>query len=473
MGIGDSEGIKDHIFTRVRQSLGVENGAVLDVKGKQYTRKVIQGVGSIHAKDIRVIGDIISKLGKDAEVLIDRLALYKNESLESTLKQLDWSDVSKLVELRSRGKVIGDSCLNEGVSSLNGGYTSRCNTIINAVISARETSAVGSRSDSLIDNSSFMISAYKILDNDMLLCTEKQVCLEILSLYHEINFVKEVISNMIDELASRSSIESSSGAYSSSSIQIFVKLFSKSYGYLQKRLNTIMENYNIIQDPVYKKLVKAGLLSGKAKLVVILYLLGVERVSNIAFNVVVYLTGQSGGVVEMDIITMICSRLVNHVKSIKISGSTTIPEKIVATYEKHKVEITHLSPRDMLDIGQTLLDIVLSCYSHMFDKEVTYVDGKKHNHILIKDGLHSYISNIIFNPARLPMVSPPKRWGRDRKGGYIFEPFNIISNTEVLHQQSNLKISSDIGDVQYDTVNFLNNQGFVINKLMLEFLTAE
>jgi hypothetical protein len=72
------------------------------------------------------------------------------------------------------------------------------------------------------------------------------------------------------------------------------------------------------------------------------------------------------------------------------------------------------------------------------------------------------------------MVILPKKWNKNQKdGGYLNNDFKKYANISLLHKSYKTSSTSQINEIQIDTINFLNKQKFKINKEMLYLLVKE
>ena len=76
---------------------------------------------------------------------------------------------------------------------------------------------------------------------------------------------------------------------------------------------------------------------------------------------------------------------------------------------------------------------------------------------------------IVINPQSLPMICKPNIWGRNQFGGFlnnIKEKKNLIRGSE----QHNHKL--ELGDIIYDSINYINKQKFIVNKKLLDYIKS-
>jgi hypothetical protein len=99
------------------------------------------------------------------------------------------------------------------------------------------------------------------------------------------------------------------------------------FGLFNKCLPNIIEGVKVIvkkaEDSKLVDLDNRKVLSGKAKLLMALYVLGAETVASIAFSNLVRISGNAGGGEEMDLINKISEAIFVNMKHVK-----KIPHKL-------------------------------------------------------------------------------------------------------------------------------------------------
>lgn len=66
------------------------------------------------------------------------------------------------------------------------------------------------------------------------------------------------------------------------------------------------------------------------------------------------------------------------------------------------------------------------------------------------------------------MVITPKKWNKNKEGGgYLNKEFKNFANISLLHKSYKISSISELRDIQIDTIKFLIEQIFKINKEML------
>lgn len=72
------------------------------------------------------------------------------------------------------------------------------------------------------------------------------------------------------------------------------------------------------------------------------------------------------------------------------------------------------------------------------------------------------------------MEIKPKKWDKNQKdGGFLTNDFNKFANISLLHKSYKTSSTSEMSDIQIDTINFLNQQKLKINTEILYLLVKE
>ena len=126
-------------------------------------------------------------------------------------------------------------------------------------------------------------------------------------------------------------------------------------------------------------------------------------------------------------------------------------------------------------VGSTILDMILNNNLNLLKLNKTETKNKKKNiYISISESYIELLSKKIFTPYKLPMVIIPRKWDKNQKdGGYLTNDFNKFANVSLLHKTYKTNSTSEISDIQIDTINFLNKQKLKINKEILYLLVKE
>lgn len=75
--------------------------------------------------------------------------------------------------------------------------------------------------------------------------------------------------------------------------------------------------------------------------------------------------GSHGGVEEMKLITSISSGVISQLETFKARDIERLDKDVRELYFKYKTDILQVSSIDKVEIGQTLLDIFMDCFSSL------------------------------------------------------------------------------------------------------------
>lgn len=129
------------------------------------------------------------------------------------------------------------------------------------------------------------------------------------------------------------------------------------------------------------------------------------------------------------------------------------------------------------EVGSTILDLIMNPNNNLnlltINKIVTK-DKKTNIYISISKTYIELLSKKIYTPYKLPMVIKPKKWNKNQKdGGFLTNDFNKFANISLLHKSYKTSSTSEMSDIQIDTINFLNQQKLKINTEILYLLVKE
>ena len=129
------------------------------------------------------------------------------------------------------------------------------------------------------------------------------------------------------------------------------------------------------------------------------------------------------------------------------------------------------------EVGSTILDLIMNADNNLnllkINKIVTK-NKKKNIYISFSDTYMELFSKKIYTPYKLPMIIAPKKWTKNKNdGGYLNSDFKRFANIYLLHKSYKNSGTSEISDLQIETINFLNKQKLKINKEILSLLVKE
>ncbi len=181
------------------------------------------------------------------------------------------------------------------------------------------------------------------------------------------------------------------------------KVLNKSLPHFVEVINAFFDNHS---KSVYD--IKASSdVSIKAKLIVILHILGSVSVASIVFTNVVRLSGNSGGVEEMTLINHVVENLHTHFRFAALSDDN-IPNAIRPIWTDLKDKMLILTTLEKVELGQGLVNMCLNSCEEVFNKQSIMLSSKERaNIITIKNDLLVELSELAFNPVRLPMIYKP------------------------------------------------------------------
>lgn len=140
-----------------------------------------------------------------------------------------------------------------------------------------------------------------------------------------------------------------------------------------------------------------------------IHILEPVTVASIVFTNFVKVCGRSGGVEEMELINQVIESVQSHLKYIDISSCKNIPKSIQEVWACQKGEILILTDVEKVELGQALVDMCLNACEELFKKEsIMVTSNERVNYIRIKNDFLQELSELAFNPIRLPMIHKPR-----------------------------------------------------------------
>nr|QWO71439.1 RNA polymerase [Termitomyces sp. DKA64] len=124
------------------------------------------------------------------------------------------------------------------------------------------------------------------------------------------------------------------------------------------------------------------------------------------------------------------------------------------------------------NVGANLLSLLMDSVD-ILESEKKTVNNKTNIYIRISSKYIEMFTNRLLYPNKLPMLISPLKWNRNNSGGYISSQYKRLINGNLVHESKRNRYKNELSDVQYNTVNYLNNQKFKIDKDMLDFLLVE
>lgn len=136
--------------------------------------------------------------------------------------------------------------------------------------------------------------------------------------------------------------------------KLSISLYTRGYANLNAKINALLSKNNIALD---KGVIDD--ISAKDKAVLIINLIGVERVSNNMFSNVLKNIIEKGLVEETKLITGIADQFVDILKSYKSKDLEGLPVKLQKFLVKNKINLTTLSTLEEIEglVRQTLFEM--------------------------------------------------------------------------------------------------------------------
>lgn len=182
-----------------------------------------------------------------------------------------------------------------------------------------------------------------------------------------------------------------------------VKVLNKSLPHFIEVLNAFLDNHSKSLDDVKV----CSDINVKGKLTIILHMLGAVAVASIVFTNVVRLSGSSGGAEEMTLINHVFDSLHTHFRFAVLKGEN-IPKALQPIWMNLRDQLLTLTSLEKVELGQGLVDMCLNSCEQVFNKGSIMLSSKERvNIITIKNELLVELSELAFNPVRLPMIHKP------------------------------------------------------------------
>jgi len=328
-----------------------------------------------------------------------------------------------------------------------------------------------SRENSLSSNSYLYISCREIINNDKISVDKKQLMLENFILNYEKEFTLNIIKNMNSSL---------------SDYKLLTRIYKHSTPLFRDRIYTFIENNKKRNYELYLKN-KNNISKLSEHIALVLFMtMNTDQLINIIFSKVVRFIGLSGGITQNELLINLSDEMLillkYNIKNNKVLEKLSKEDQNIVEEIKDKLE--NLAYEIKYKFGDLLLELILDEFNYIFTKNSIYENNEHYIYISIKQGYLAILTSSIFNPIKLPMISPPKKWEFEKLdqgiieikeiGGYYLDQFNEISkNNQIIRQHVYNKYNSLISENQINSINFLNNRAFKINKEILELVIKE
>jgi DNA-directed RNA polymerase len=292
-----------------------------------------------------------------------------------------------------------------------------------------------------------------------------------------------------------------------SSIEIKNVVLHDIYFTLDKQLSIVLQPYIINKFKQLIKDIDNPLRRSEAIAVLFIIIVGNEHIINICFKLIYELVSQNyykNEINRTDLIFMIVEKLrkiyllkfkellnvqdnINLREKNDLNNNLTVDKKIVKMnsniknlfllLNKNKINslIQGMDQKDKLVLGDTILSIILK-YGKIFNQENKTTNNHTYTYIYIKTAYIHKLAISSINVTQLPMLYPPRN--PDKKGNYapyldssishIYNPFDSIVKNKFTN-----KFKTENQESLVETISYLNNIKFQINKDVLYFLLEE
>jgi DNA-directed RNA polymerase len=425
------------------------------IKPSSIRGNIMSNVSQLNSKYYEIINNLISQISNEMNHSVIKAISALIQSYDSELINMFNStftfDSSKVLNISALSKA--DDAVQNEVLNYVLSQSINVNDEVYNILSGLDFSEVSnSRIESLAMDSVYFRSIISILNAKFLRNEDKQFLIEKFALEYELNYFKLQLENQ--------------------TVKSSLTLFKDNYSDLIKALDILIGKYT---KNKFELLKKAG--ASEAKIAILLILFDREKLASIIFSTIIKILSNVRDVNEPVVKSALSMELAEQVlRAFFYSKKNTLPaqvEKLFPEYSDYKI-FKNLEPVEKAQLGLALIDSVLvklsiiSSETVTIDKESSTIISLKSNYIeiLSKDGL---------DPMKLPMVCPPLKCDKDHQGGYLTEAVRYYNNKnlDIIHQNPLNKFSSEPSQMQYDSINHLNKQAFVINKDVLNFILTE
>lgn len=170
--------------------------------------------------------------------------------------------------------------------------------------------------------------------------------------------------------------------------------------------------------------------------------------------------------------------LINHYYHICYSNTKKIKNENKLYYlstwknENKKLVDKFNNSEFMFALGSILIGWMITC--DLVHKKIISIDVKEKKNVIIPtDKLIKVIDKnrvILHLPNNIPMIVPPKRYSKNKLGGYLLND-EIFDTPLIRKKWSNLSLSKILNDnIIYDTINSVSCTPYKINTDVLDFV---
>ena len=309
--IGEILGVKDVKGELVFKSVkGVENmvGFATKTSLKDVVAMYAYSLGAAMSSLLQSVIKKFADLRSATESNIVRLRNVKVIEEKKALSTIFPEDLIDILKIRLNIKDDFNPCLSyeEGTAVFD--ILSR----VQYLMESSKISVENARSAIFDTQSKFLLAAFKIVKDMGSDTFERQLALELLCLHYERNFINEMLKD--------------SNTNNPASVGMVFGLFNKCLPNIIEAINALVKKAEANQ---LKDLKVGNVLSGRAKLLIAIYILGADTVASIVFSNLVRISGSSGGAEEMELINNISEAIFIYMKHVK-KVSHKLPKAVKA-----------------------------------------------------------------------------------------------------------------------------------------------
>ena len=245
---------------------------------------------------------------------------------------------------------------------------------------------------------------------------------------------------------------------------------------LVKLINATIQPWRINN---YEKLSKEKDLT-KIKILLLFIFLSPEFIVNILFSNIINILTEKDDIRKTRFCMEIADKLIkkyktrNYFKDVKFNFPKELNTIIKKNSNLNSVFLNDslsFTEEDKGELGGFIVDILIHNFDLLIQTEI-WDNNKTHYVLRINPVYISKVYLAVMNTYKLPMISPPLNWSEGHIGGYLSATLRSILDSPISNNYK-MRAHSKLSDLQYNTINFLNNQKFVINKDMLKYISDE
>lgn len=233
-----------------------------------------------------------------------------------------------------------------------------------------------------------MICLKSVLDDISLSPFEQEFCLEIILVFFENNFIKHLVEN---------------SDISSSHHKVLVSTLSQGYSQFVKKVDALVRHKDnrIDLEEAHRNI---SSLSRRQKSTLLIRLVNLDDLSNSIFSYVYKAIMLKGNAEESTLSVGVSNLVVDIIANYTLKD---IHPDLKSIFKTHKSELLSLTVLEEIDLGGSLITILLDCYPRVFESDYIVIDKfKKQRCVKIHVDYSPLLYKSIIHPAVLPMVMP-------------------------------------------------------------------